>query len=151
MRRFLMLRRIHWAILAMSASFALNVILVGGEQPPSPPTSESAEAELAAPEKQIIDLEQELAELRNQAATLRGKTGSPPTTRSEENAVRVLLRQTKSKLDGTNPPPAWPEMIRRNGRVWVVDIDTSQLPSGYPEQIVVEVSVTGGHTDNPKR
>ena len=61
------------------------------------------------------------------------------------------MRREKSRIDGTEPPAAWPEDVRRAGRAWVVDIDTDKLPGGYPEQIVVEVTATGGHTRQPKR
>jgi len=68
------------------------------------------------------------------------------------DAVRTLLRHEKERIDGVPPPASWPEEIRRVGdRAWVVDIDTSQLPGGYPEQLIVELSATGGHTGNPKR
>ena len=69
----------------------------------------------------------------------------------EEAAVRTLMRREKSRIDGTEPPAAWPEDVRRAGRAWVVDIDTEKLPGGYPEQIVVEVTATGGHTRQAKR
>jgi hypothetical protein len=70
--------------------------------------------------------------------------------RVEENAARVLIRKAKARMDGTVPPTAWPEKIRRVGTAWVVDIDTTRLPSGYAEQLVVEVTSTGGHSGKPK-
>lgn len=69
---------------------------------------------------------------------------------SEEEATRVLLRHAKARIDGTQPPASWPKKIRRVGSAWVVDIDTSRLPGGYAEQIVVEVTYTGGHSNKPK-
>jgi hypothetical protein len=73
---------------------------------------------------------------------------------AELEAARVLLRYERSRIDGIMPPSSWPEpdAVRRVGnRTWVVDIDTSGLPGGYPEQLVVEVSAVGGHTGAPKR
>jgi len=61
-------------------------------------------------------------------------------------AVRVLMRKYKTKIDGTAPPKSWPSKIRKVDDVWVTDIDTSKLPGGYPEQIVVKVFSTGGHS-----
>jgi hypothetical protein len=127
------------------------VIDVGRAQPPSAPKAESDKAELASVEKQIRDKEQELAELRKKATTLRVKTGAPAATRSEENAARVLIRHAKAEIDGGTPPASWPEKVRRVGTSWVADIDTSRLPGGYPEQILIEVSVAGGHSGRPKR
>ncbi len=95
------------------------------------------------------------------ATTAAQSAASPPATtapvvrRDEElEAARVLLRYEKSRIDGTLPPASWPEpdTVRRVGnRTWVVDIDTSRLPGGYPEQLVVEVSGVGGHPGRPKR
>jgi hypothetical protein len=34
---------------------------------------------------------------------------------------------------------------------WVADMDTSKLPGGYPEQIIVTVGAAGGHTGKPKQ
>jgi hypothetical protein len=83
------------------------------------------------------------------AAQDQAQPAAAPTP--EEQAVRVLLRQQKARLDGVMPPASWPEKIRRVGTAWVADIDTRQLPGGYPEQLVVEVTTTGGHTGRPKR
>lgn len=71
---------------------------------------------------------------------------------SEEEAVRVLLRAYRAETFGTQAPAGWPEKIVRDPDkwTWVVDIDTSKLPGGFPEQFVVSVSGTGGHTDKPK-
>lgn len=69
----------------------------------------------------------------------------------EEEAVRLLLRCAKARIDGIQPPASWPEKVRRVGSAWVADIDTSRLPGGYPEQIVIDITVTGGHEGNPKR
>ena len=71
--------------------------------------------------------------------------------RAVEKAVRVLIRQYKTRIDGTRPPDSWPTKIRKVGDSWVVDIDTTKLPGGYPEQIVVDVFGTGGHSRRPKR
>lgn len=69
----------------------------------------------------------------------------------EEEAVRLLFRRERARMDGTEPPASWPEKVRRVGSAWVVDIDTSRLPGGYPEQIVIDVTGTGGHSGIPKR
>jgi len=77
-----------------------------------------------------------------------------PSDDAELEAVRVLLRHLKSRIDGVMPPASWPDpgAVRRAGDFsWVVDIDTSRLPGGYPEQLVVEVTAAGGHTGQPKR
>jgi hypothetical protein len=55
---------------------------------------------------------------------------------------------------GEMPPASWPEprKIRRlDAHTWVLDVDASGRPGGYPEQFIVEVSTTGGHTGRPKR
>jgi hypothetical protein len=70
---------------------------------------------------------------------------------AEEEAVRVLMRHQKARIDGTAPPAAWPGKLRRVGTAWVADIDTKDLPGGYPQQIVVEVTTAGGHTGRPVR
>ena len=81
-----------------------------------------------------------------------GCTSTPTQTTSHDaelEAARILLWHEKSRIDGVAPPVSWPEAeaVRRIGdRTWVVDIDTSALPGGYPEQLVVDVSAAGGHT-----
>ena len=82
--------------------------------------------------------------------------GTAPVLRgdAELEAARVLLRYERSRVDGIMPPASWPEpdAVRRLGkRAWVVDIDTSRLPGGYPEQLIVEVVSVGGHTGRPKQ
>ena len=141
-----MSRQIQWASVAVLASLALTAIAVGRTQPSSAPKPESNEAKLAALEKQIRGKEQELAALRTKAASLRVKTGAPAAARPEEDAARVLIRHAKARFDRVAPPASWPEKVRRVGSAWVADIDTTRLPSGYPEQIVVEVSTAGGHS-----
>lgn len=69
-------------------------------------------------------------------------------------AARVLLRHQRSRIDGTTPPASWPAPtdVRRVGEnAWVVEIDTSRLPSGYPQQLIVELGVAGGHSGRPLR
>jgi hypothetical protein len=141
-----MSRRIQLASVAGLASLVLTAVAVGGAQPLSAPKPESNEAKLAALEKQIRGKEQELAALRTQAASLRGKTGAPAAAGPEEDAARVLIRHAKARIDGVDPPAFWPEKVRRAGSAWVADIDTTRLPGGYPEQILVEVSGAGGHS-----
>ena len=95
------------------------------------------------------------------SATTAPSGASPPASTApvlhgdaELEAARVLLRPEKARIDGTTPPASWPEhdAVRRLGdRTWVVDIDTSRLPGGYPEQLTVEVIGAGGHTRRPKR
>ena len=77
-----------------------------------------------------------------------------PAIDTEIEAARVLLRYEKSRIDGVMPPATWPEpaAVRRVGsRAFVTDIDTSRLPAGYPQQLVVEISGAGGHTGRPLR
>jgi len=76
---------------------------------------------------------------------------APPT---ELEAARVLLRHEKARIDGIMPPDSWPDpaSVRRlDGRIWVVELDTSALPGGYPEQLAVEVAAAGGHTGRARR
>ena len=99
--------------------------------------------------------------VRATPATTAQSEASPPASTAqavpvsdELQAVRELLRHEKARIDGTMPPRSWPEAsaVRQVGRgAWVVDIDTSRLPGGYAEQLIVEVSATGGHTGQPKR
>jgi len=73
---------------------------------------------------------------------------------AELEAARVLLRHEKGRIDGVLPPASWPppDAVRRVGeRTWVVDIDTSHLPGGYPGQLAVEVTAAGGHTARTPR
>jgi len=79
---------------------------------------------------------------------------APAPADPELEAARVLLRHEKARIDGVMPPPSWPppESVRHVDRfTWVVDIDTSQLPGGYPEQLAVEVTAAGGHTARTPR
>jgi hypothetical protein len=82
---------------------------------------------------------------------LPAETKDPGKRTAEEQAVRLLMREQKARLDGVVPPVSWPEKIRRVGTTWIADIDTSRLPGGYPQQIIVEVSMTGGHTGKAPR
>lgn len=87
-----------------------------------------------------------------------------PTADPELEAARLLLRYEKARIDGVMPPASWPEpgAVRFCGtgtrgagggrfRTWIVDVDTSDLPGGYPEQFVVEVYGAGGHGEPAKR
>ncbi len=67
----------------------------------------------------------------------------PEAALSEEAAVRFLMRQCRRQIDGTEPAPSWPDRIRREGSAFIVDIDTSLHPGGYPERIVVDVRAIG--------
>ena len=75
----------------------------------------------------------------------------PDVVYSEENAAKLLARICKERIDGAAPAADWPETIRKSGNAWIVDLDTQQLPGGYPEQIVIEATFAGGHTGNAKR
>ena len=86
-----------------------------------------------------------LAEIAERAAAV------APGAIREEEAVRLMFRRERARIDGTESPESWPEKVRRVGSAWVVDLDTSQRPGGYPEQIVIDITTTGGHSGNPKR
>lgn len=77
-------------------------------------------------------------------------TSTPPALSgdTELQAARILLRHEKWRMDGVMPPASWPEpdSVRRlDNRTWVADIDSSVLPGGYPEHLIVEVSAAHGH------
>lgn len=88
--------------------------------------------------------------LRRDDPGIESGAASPASIREKE-AVWMLFRRIKASMDGTEPPESWPEKMRHVGTAWVVDIDTSRLPGGYPEQIVIDITGTGGHSGNPKR
>lgn len=75
----------------------------------------------------------------------------PDVVDTEENAAKLLARVFKGQLDGTVPAAEWPETIRKTRNAWIVDVDTQALPSGYPEQIIIETIAAGGHTGIAKR
>ncbi len=114
---------------------------------PSPPTAAFAEPGLQRPAPNAA---------REHEPTRRPdeKSSAAPvvsTPRDEEAAVRFLIRQEKAKIDGVKPTADWPQVIHHNSDgIWYVEVDTSRLPGGYPEQIAVRVFATGGHTGELK-
>ncbi len=91
------------------------------------------------------------ADTKRLAEIARGADAVAPDAIREEEAARLLFRRERARIDGTEPPESWPEKVRRVGSAWVVDLDAGRRPGGYPEQIVIDITTTGGHSGNPKR